>query len=915
MKFFILSFLCIFNLHADTVEEEVKAFIKQLDGNFKERKAASQKLYRLPVEYYPYLKKYLESGEVSVEVKLRLSKEKMYPLRAKWIEKNRAAWYRKNLLDFYKNNGKKNARWDKNVYAVINMLLEQFESKSELTMVYGNKISKDCSKALKSGCEEPIIKFYWLMSRAFILAYRDIDGFRKSLKEAQISMIGSNYHDYFKFRASLMAGKFNVIRIAGAPGHTKEIKAASDKYFRDALQYIPLMIKDKDLPFKELSMNLSLLYEEMRKNGTPESDAFKNILSPVEEKFGKESFQYIATEGMLLLAESNYNRIDGSQELAIRSLAKAWRTDPAELVTAESLLSLALSLDHSEKITKWYKNLTLADPANKNAFDARIEKARSTSSSSAIWEYANEIAESGTLMVTRLDQLFIKLYSKYEKDPERLFKRGATYENKKVKDILDRGFSGYLKKNPDDEDIKIEYAYYSALYGHWEQADRLFKSIGNIERYKGELDLKQIKELSQEAANYIEKKITPASIYFVDYKEKVLDAYQKRIQEGKYNFAQLYTQQNKDADQTILDNLKLHSDYWYDKPIDSRNIITVDQDPCFYFEEQITSGNSDPLLKFLWAVHKDQNSEVENSKIFAITNDMFKSKYPDHLKQIAICRGLMQLSYQSNKVTEEEKKQAEFFVNVFPDLVDKTRINILDYHSLIRGAKRLKLDHLKLINSLKTKFKSLGMIDYFHVMDGLSYEISSYDFYGKNWQEAHRLENLGKKAMKKAWFENPRHPGITSRMLFLSREKDYDYEINLRRSMNEVTNTYRAVQHYLYTAGFSQQYASWNVDFPHVFTKVPLLYCYCVNHHAFRNKKDKDYRSRYWKGVNIEYNRYLDKFPNDTKVRSEYALFAIQANKADVAGEQLKILGKYANEKVFKGRKKLEEYRKKYLKE
>ena len=134
--------------------------MKKLDGNYKERREASEQLKNLPVNFYIHLKKHLEQQDVSMEVKLRLTKEKMFPLRAKWLHAKRMAWYREYIVEAYEKFGHKNAKWDQDVKLAFDLVLKDLDDYWYIDK-YAESLERACKRAMSKGCKDPLVLYFY----------------------------------------------------------------------------------------------------------------------------------------------------------------------------------------------------------------------------------------------------------------------------------------------------------------------------------------------------------------------------------------------------------------------------------------------------------------------------------------------------------------------------------------------------------------------------------------------------------------------------------------------------------------------------------------------------------------------------------------------------------------------------------
>ena len=245
MKSSLLLFTFIFSISAnENVEKEVNDFLKKLDGNYKERKAASKQLNNLPVDFYPYLQKHLEQKNVSMEVKLRLTKDTMFPLKARWLHKKRMDWYRQHTIEAYEKFGLRNPKWDKDVKDAFDIVLTQFNEYWYI-QGYANAIGDACQKAYNKGCRDPLILYFLARGRRIKMNNVKNLQLKKLHLNAAAALKKSKYHDYFKFRSTRLAAYYVKLRNNRNSNTNKtELKKAHGKMM-ESLPFYKKAIADK----------------------------------------------------------------------------------------------------------------------------------------------------------------------------------------------------------------------------------------------------------------------------------------------------------------------------------------------------------------------------------------------------------------------------------------------------------------------------------------------------------------------------------------------------------------------------------------------------------------------------------------------------------------------------------------------
>ena len=926
MKALFIFFIFIFSVSAnDKIEQEVNDFLKRLDGNYKERKEASKQLNNLPLEFYPYLKKHLEQENVSLEVKLRLSKDKMFPLRAKWLHQKRMDWYRLHTVEAYQKFGDKNPKWDKEVLAALELVLIQFNEYWYI-QGYANAIGDACQKAVSKGCKDPLILYFLARGNRLKLDGQKNIQLKKMHLDAETALRKSQYHDYFKFRSTRLSAYYARLKNnRNNSTDSKGLKAGLAKML-ESLPYFQEMIKDKDLPFIELFYNSEQfcgVYKDCGKNLT---EGLKQVRPLLEKQYGPNSQEVLSVEGIVALnaadAISNvdYEESRRAEEAAIKILGDSWEIDPAKQDIAVRILKTLRHSDDRQKFELWYNNILLADPGNLDAFAAKRDfLMHGGGSLDDLWAYGEEIITKGGPMTKQIPVLIDKIGVRIaDDDPDMLFDFNALYKNSRAWELLNKAQDKYFEMYPEDASARLLFAHYAATLGYWEESHKLFLKAGNINQYKGRISLDKIKESKLEASIYHNKKITPLTSLEQDFEGKAQKAYERNKKSGHYNFLDFYKEVNGAADPELEKVLNLLSDDWYHKPEVTGDILTYVQKTFEMLSEIRKKGNKDPLVHLLWANTKDNWYRADESEYFKAAKLMVDSKYPDNLKLLSICVGLDHLGRQKN-ISEEDRKTAAELARKVPEFITRTYHWPEQYYHFFNGLSSLKLLSSDFADPVINKYKDLGMVTEQYIaaahfnnrMAWYTHSLSKK----KNWKLINQYNREAKASMKNAWMNDPHNSYAAEGLFRFSDRNQNDYVVNLKRAIFANPFCYSILKKFMNESSNSHGRSSYWTKFSILDTKVTLLHYVHALDHAKARKEDPDVLNDHWHTVSESFEKYLNKFPNDTIRRSQYAQYAIDCNKADVAKEQLKVLGKYAVHWVFGSEKKLKEYQDKYLKE
>ncbi|MCM8536042.1 MAG: hypothetical protein NE334_08915 [Lentisphaeraceae bacterium] len=914
MKYFLFFlFFTLVSLGAET-EALANEFLKKLDGNYKERKEASAQLKNLPVEFYPFLKKHLETEVVSLEVKLRLTKEKMFPLRAKWLLKKRIDWYRKHTVDAYKDFGHKDERWNEDALGAFELVLKQFET-SWWIEEYAEAIEKACKKAIGKGCKDPLILYFHARgSRAKLLKGKYLN-ILPMHRKAQHALRASKYHDFFKFRSTRLTAYYIKYRKKSIP---KYIDPCLSK-LKESIPYFVNCFKDKDFPFDDLLHNSNNITDVYRSCGFTHFAGYELFKNELIEAYGENSLEHNAVFGWVNLVEYSYRYSKNIRDMnlanSIELLKRAWEQDPGRLAIAIRILDACRSRGDWSEFNKWYSNVLLADPGSEDAFKKKILFLKRESSIDDWWKYGLEISQSKTAMVRNLPE-FLDEFSDYLniRNDEVLFNFSAFYNEPRFNELVRNAASGEVSDN-----LLTELAYVSGIYGFWEKAEKLFKRVDDVNSYKGIYLLRNILDIRKESSYYATKKITPQLPPYVDFRERLQTNYQEAKKGGLYNFWDFYKKNNKKNpkwDKYLEPYLKHMSERFYDKPELIHEFKDSYQKPYKKLAEIRKQGNRDPLIFLFWSNLKDYwYMGDDKAQGFFALQQLLDSNYPNSLKVYGICQGVSQLGYQK-VVSESEKKLVESIVKILPELIEENSVSVAKYYDLYSGLLALRILDKKLHEPIQLRLEELGQFcsakivkAYFH--NRMAWQI----YYGnnrKNNKETNAHNRLAKASIKDAWFLNPGNGVASSRLLGYSVWFDQDYNISLRRAVYGAFSSNEPLNRYVKDKRKYTVSKSW-LKFPYSHNMASLATYEYAKHVSDQDKDNPDRAKRYWKYVKKGFEKHLASYPNDTISKSKYAKFAIRCGEESEARRLLKELGEYAVPWPFGGVDKLEEYRKTYL--
>ena len=921
---FILFVFILSGMANDQVEKEVNDFLRRLDGNYKERKEASKQLNNLPVEFYPYLKEHLKKEDIALEVKLRLTKDKMYPLRAKWLHKKRMEWFHKNLIEAYEKFGHKNKKWDADARKTLELAYQQFDE-YWIVQGYAEAIGKASQNAMRKGCKDPLILYLNARSNVGKLYdYRKLQLKKLHLNAAK-ALRDSQYHPFFKFRVTRLESNYTRYRHNQHVNPNDQDKKRCLKLAESAVPFLKQTLEDPDMPFKELFYNVELLSSAFEMGGKSRMDGFNKVKPILEERFGKSSMELKAIEGSIginYVSEIRRNSYEESKRAKAEYeniLEEAWEMDPARKDIALRLLKSIRKDGNSERFNKWYQNILIAEPDNYDAYKIKMEFLSSSGSVEDYWEYAEEIAEKGGLMVRNLPKVIWKIGAKLSvRDNEKILDFDVLYKNQKMKSLVDKGFSKAKQDFPDNKNLIIEHAESLASMYFWEDAYKLFEEAGNVNQYKGRLSTVVIQQRRNEAELYVKKGFKELTPHFINYKERIQQSFEANLKLGIYKFWQYYRENNKANekwDLIIEPYLKQRERSFCGDPSLAYNDIENFHKPFKMIGKLREEGNKDPLLYMFWSDVKDNWHKGSESHYYKAATQMAKSNYPDNIKLYAACNGISRLSNFKN-ISEDIKKDVVQLCQKIPFYVDDKFVNTELYYKLFDGLKDLNLLSEELARPIIDAYKKAGKMSYALMVESHFYSQMGWYTHKqskkKNWKKINEFNRKSDAALEKAWLLDPYNANIAENLFIKSDRFKKDFGLKLQRALYTLHSNFTVLKDFMSQSSSSHSASLDWANYPHKHARFQLLHYF---HTERKAKYDKDERMSHWDDVSRLFENYLKEYPNDTVSRSRYAMFAIHCNKDSVVKEQLKVLGEYTVDWAFGGTKKLKEYQSKYLKE
>ena len=917
MKLLITFILIQISLLQGGVKEDVNEFLRKLDGNFKERKEASKQLHNMPVEFYPFLRDHLKTENVSTEVKLRLTKEKMFPLRAKWLHQQRLDWYRKHVIEAYKKHGHRDPKWDEHVFKGFDLVLEQFD-KELYIRDYSEKIYRELLAALADGCRDALVLFFYARASVERLDNADYEELRKRHLKAKDKLLESPYHPFLKFRAMRLSGNYWVSKLGyKGPITTKESQNAIEVLVR-ALNYFSEACDDANLPFSDFFLNVELYFMTFQNSSGDLEQAFQLLEPILKEKFGENSIQYQTSLGMykLLLSkreEEHKKNHEQFRKEAFASLRNAWSLDPARKEIAHRLMNIAYVDDNEDLFDIWYQNLIFAEPGSKVAFEHKVSFLRENKNHEKFYSYGMEVAESGTEMINWLPEYYLEKYAWDFMKADKVFWWDHIYGNSKAAHLLNTAYSNYLSKRPDDLNKKIEYAYYMGYYGFWTKAQEIFESITNIDDYSGHLHITNIKEIKEEAHLYERSGFKAPLPYYIDTEKRLFESYEKRVKRNKFNFLELYKKHNHSVNDDLAKALQASSEYWYRHPDKFRDLVNTVQIPYEIYSKEINKGNKDPLIKFLWALQKDYAEKGSKSETFKAVSHFCESDYPDYMKVIVFGKSAINFAIQKKK-TKDEKEKFNQLSKKLVHWFSGSREELLYIRDYLFALRRLKRINKNSLQELESKLKLTGNKYALYMCKGfLHNQLAVKALWGNDPHEGFRQELIAKSFMKKAWLLNPHDELASEHLQINTRPSHHDYYINVRRAMFNNLDRDGIVKYTLFIKGYPHSKTKRLINYSNLRSQINLMhYHHILRKIKFYKNKMEENLASHWDDVSYAFDRYLKKYPGDSLIRSKYAKHAVQCKQLDKAKEQIQILGEYGHPQVFGGRKKMDEFFDKY---
>ena len=923
----LIAFFLLFNsiLSAnDKTESAVNEFLKKLDGNFRERKEASKQLKNLPPEFYPYLEKHLKQQNISMEVKLRLTKETMFPLKAKWLHIKRMDWYQKNIVEAYEKFGNKNPKWDKEVKKAFELILKQFDE-YWIVESYSEQISAACQKAMNKGCKDPLILYFFARANVNkLFDYRKLQ-----LKNQHITALNalknSKYHDYFKFRSTRLAAYY-VRFTENQHYHPKpEDKKRCIDLMMESLTYFEKTIQDPEFPFTEFMNNSAQICTVFAEGGLTIIEGFNRIKPYIAKQYGEDSIEVLCVEGLaildhaLMLRKKDYEEGEKANAEALRILEEAWKKDPANIDIAVKILVNIRNKSNRQEFEKWYNNVLLAEPDNFDAYTSKMDFIDNSGTLDDYWAYADEICNRGGMMIRNLPGIMWKLSAKISTgDPAKLFDFDVLYKNQKFKAMIDKGFSKLISEYPENKNIIMEYANSLGAMYFWKEAHEQFVKGGDINRYTGALPMVVLRQRKKEASMYANGVKEPIP-YFIDFEKRYKAVYDENLAGNNYNLWKDYQSQNEPNekwDGQIKELLKLRERILAGEPALRNDDITKYHKPYQLGDKLRKEGNRDPLIYLIYAEVKDVWFRDQSPHYYLAAKDIAMSKYPNKIKLHAACMGIYYLSQHKN-VSDEIKKDVLQLCQRLPSFIgSENYIWTEQYYYLFSGLSGLNLLSEEIAAPLIKAYSKLGKKDLaFMVESHVNNRLAWYTHKQskkKDWKKINEYNRKSQQALDKAWEINPHDSNIAQNQFIKSDRFKKDFAIKLQRSLYTLFQNYKVMKDYMSQSKNAHSNSlSW-AEFPYPAANFQLLH---YDHTEMDAKYNKNAREEHWEDISRLFEQHLSKFPNDTVARSKYAQFAIHCNKTEVIKYQLKNLGEHAIPWALGGMAKLKEYREKYLTE
>lgn len=476
--------------------KRVKELLGQLGSDqLDTRKKASADLRDLPAEAVPLLEAALKDKALELGVRLRIEHEigfVRHKIRTQAITKR----FQKIMIEGYRKNGRKDPAWDDTVIEAFQLMATAWGNAYEREDNEFDRILDLCRKAEEAGCDDPLVAYVHGWTASHLKGdVKEIDALYQS---AAKGIKATGYHPSHKvyIYAETALQRENMLGNRGAWNQSDLDEV--QKWIDEAIELLPDMAREKDIPYRELIVVSQTLIDVQRALSGDRKTAFDKVHSILKKAmpdhpvplliegdfWSSYAWDARGAGGAGQVTKNGWQLFRDRLNRSEQALTRAYELAPDDGTGPTKMIAVCMGLQKPrEEMEKWFAQAMEADPDNVEACRAKslyLEPKWGGSAEKTL-EFARECLATenwGGNIPFLLPETHVVLAFYHGADYAGVFDPKYLKDPEVWKDF-ETVYEGYLKRYPNSYVRRSKYAYYACLAEKWSVAHEQIEKLGD----------------------------------------------------------------------------------------------------------------------------------------------------------------------------------------------------------------------------------------------------------------------------------------------------------------------------------------------------------------------------------------------------------------------------------------------------
>jgi hypothetical protein len=519
MRPLILALIpCVLQVQ-DDLPTRLSRIVQQLGSeDFKEREAASEQLYSLPVEARPLVEAELKKGDLELEVRSRLERSlpvfKIKAKRAAVVKKKEtdAAWNRKTTIEAYKQAGRADPKWDEAAIQAITLVVEIWTKAS--TPGSDRKAYELAGAAIHAGCDDPFVLYARARMYDVVIRKSFAESVRLHVEAARaMKERGARYHP---MRRSICFARAADFIARSKKDLTDEDKKAVEEWLELAVPLLGKASADPETPETNLVEIGELIIATWMKLTKDRKVGFDRVFEALTQ--GRpDSTLPLALKGVTYthyawdargggwantVTEDGWKKMAERLFVAEQALTEAWQKNPADPRAPTQMIAVELGQGKGREVMEtWWKRAMEADPDNFEACSKKMYylEPKWHGSPEDMLRFGRELLAGGN-WEARLPFKLVDAHltlSGYQEPKEA---QAEYFTDEHVWKDFQAVYDRYLARYPDSVWDRSFYAKLACKCGRWSAAKAQFDKLGGQVMVGAFADQAELNRFRAEAA-------------------------------------------------------------------------------------------------------------------------------------------------------------------------------------------------------------------------------------------------------------------------------------------------------------------------------------------------------------------------------------------------------------------------------